>query len=128
MNMRLCDKFRLLAIGSLLAFMAAFALAASGTPSAAAAALSQASFESDLGEARLPRGAVPALPEHASCFERHHPCGPGGIAPAPAAAAILGPMPDARLVKAPALLPAPIRDVAPHAAASLVILFRNFRE
>lgn len=126
--MRLRDKFRLLAIGSLLAFMAAFTLSVSGMPSAGAAALSQASFESDLGEARLPHGAVPAAPEHASCFERHDPCGPGGIAPAPTASVALQAMPGAGLVKAPALLPAPMPDVAPHAAASLSILFRNFRE
>jgi len=54
--MRLRDEFRLLAIGSLLAFMAAFTLTVFGMPSAGAAALSQASFESELGEARLPRG------------------------------------------------------------------------
>lgn len=127
MNMRLLDKFRLLGGSLLLVLIAAFALAASGTPSAAAAVLSQASFESDLGEASQ-RGAVPAAPEHASCFERHYPCGPGSIAPAPAAAAALDAVPGAGLVKAPALLPAPMPDVAPHAAASLSILFRNFRE
>jgi hypothetical protein len=37
-------------------------------------------------------------------------------------------MTGAGLVKAPALLPTPMHDVAPHAAASLSILFRNFRE
>ena len=127
--MRLRDEFRLLAIGSLLAFMAAFTLTVFGMPSAGAAALSQASFESELGEARLPRGAVPAPPEHATtCFERHDPCGPGGIALAPAASVALHAVPGGGLVKAPALLPAPMPDVAPHAAASLSILFRNFRE
>jgi len=127
MNMRLRDKFRLLAIGLLLALVAAFAIAASGTPFAGAAVLSKASFESGLGEA-WQRGAAPAAPEHASCSERHHPCGPGGVAPAPAASAALDAMPNAGLVKASALLPAPMRDVAPYAAASLSILFRNFRE
>jgi hypothetical protein len=129
MNMRLRDKFRLLAVGLLLALLAAFAVAVPGTSSAGGAALSQDSFESDLGEARLVRGAVPRAPEHAStCFERHDPCGPGGIAPAPDASVALDTMPGAGFVKARALLPGPVREIAPHAAASLPILFRNFRE
>ncbi|OGA70392.1 MAG: hypothetical protein A3G81_34490 [Betaproteobacteria bacterium RIFCSPLOWO2_12_FULL_65_14] len=130
MNMRLRDKFRMFAGSLLLALVAVFALSTSGMPLSGAAAVTHASFGSDLGEARQPHGAVPAAPEHASaCFEPpHDPCGPGGVAPAPAASAALDAMPNAGLVKAPALLPAPMPDVAPHAAASLSILFRNFRE
>jgi hypothetical protein len=124
MNMWLRDKLLVLAIGSLLALIAAFAVAAPRTPSAETAA-----FESHRGGEACQRGAIPAAPEHApTCFEQHDPCGPGGIAPAPVASAAVHAMPSGGLVKAPALLSASMRDVAPHAAASLPILFRNFRE
>jgi hypothetical protein len=127
MSMDLREKLRIFAGGLLLAFMAAFAPAAA--PSAEPAAQAQASStsgHSDLSKASLPGGAVP---EHAVlCFEQHDPCSPGGIAPAPAATVALDAMPGTGLVKAPALLPVPMPDVAPHAAASLTILFRNFRE
>lgn len=127
-SMRLRDKFQVFAGGLLLAFIAAFALAAAAAPIAEPAAKAQASSTSeqpDLSRVSL-RGVIP---EHAStCFERHYLCGPGGIAPAPAASAGLDAMPGTGFVKAPALLPVPMPDVAPHAAASLSILFRNFRE
>lgn len=116
MHMRLRDKFQLLVIGLLLALTAAFAIAAFAMPPVETAALSPASFE------------LPSTPEHAPCLKPHHPCGQGGIAPAPAGSVALHAMPDAGLVKVPALLPPPLPDVAPHAAASLSILFRNFRE
>ncbi|HUF82521.1 MAG TPA: hypothetical protein VMN03_15395 [Burkholderiales bacterium] len=127
--MGLRDKFLMFAGGLFLAFMAAFALGAAATPTAEPAARAQASSTSeqpDLGEVSLPRGVIP---EHApTCFERHYLCGPGGLAPAPAASVAHSAMPGTGLVKAPALRPAPMPGVAPHAAASLSILFRNFRE
>ena len=129
MSMGLRHKFQIFAGGVLLALMAAFALAAAAAPAAKPAAQAQASFTSeqpDLSEISLPRGAVP---EHVpTCFEQHNPCSTGGTAPAPAASVAFDAMPDTRLVKAPVLLPAPMPDVSPHAAASLSILFRNFRE
>jgi hypothetical protein len=127
MSMGLRDKFRVFAGGLLLALMAAFALAAAAaTAELAGQARASTSEQPGLSEISLPRGAIP---EHApTCFERHNPCGAGGIASAPAASVALDAMPGTGLVKAPALLPAPMPDVAPHAAASLTILFRNFRE
>lgn len=119
--MRLRDKFRLFAIGLLLALTAALAVAAPATPSAGAAALSQAVFESELGEAAAP-GHAPA------CLEQHDPCKPGSVATALPASATPHAVPSRAFVKAPAFLPAPLPDVAPHAAASLFILFRNLRE
>lgn len=125
MSMGLRDKLRMFAGGLLLAFMAAFPLAAAAAPSAEPAAQAQASSRSGLSEVFLPHGTVP---EHAvSCSEQHNPCGPGGFA-GPAASVAGEAMPGAGLVKAPALLPVPMPDVAPHAAVSLTILFGNFRE
>jgi hypothetical protein len=129
MSMGVHDKLRMFAGGLLLAFMAAFALAAAAAPSTEPATQTPAASTSehpDFGKASLPHGEVP---EHAAtCFEQHHPCSPGGIAPAPAASVAADAMPGMGLVKAPALLPVPMPDVAPHAAVSLTILFRNFRE
>jgi hypothetical protein len=123
MSMGLRDKLRMFAGGLLLAFMTAFPLAAAAAPSAEPVAQAPASF--GLSEAFLPHGAVP---EHAaSCSEQHDPCGPGGIAPAPAALAVAG-APVTGFFKVPALLPVPMPDIAPHAAVSLTILFGNFRE
>jgi hypothetical protein len=127
MSMGLRDKFRMFAGGLLVAFMAAFALAAAAaTAGPAGQAQGSTSEQPGPSEVSLLRGVVP---EHApTCFERHNPCGTGGIASAPAATLAPYAMPGTGLLKAPALLPAPMPDVAPHAAASLTILFRNFRE
>lgn len=121
MSMRLRDKFRVLALGLLLAFTAAFAVAASATSFAeAGTTLSQAALQPDFGE---------SAPEHSTaCFERHDPCKPGSVAVAAPTPATVHAMPGGGFVKAPAFRAAPMRDVAPHAAASLSILFRNFRE
>lgn len=116
MSMQLRDKFRLLAIGLLLALTTALAVAAAAWAPPAETAFSQAPSD------------IPFAPEHAACLKPHHPCGPGGVAPAPAVPVALDAMPAGGLVKAPALLPAPMQDVAPHAAASFFILFRNLRE
>ena len=123
MSMGLRDKLRMFAGGLLLAFMTAFPLAATAAQSPEPAA--QAPASPGLSEVFLPHGTVP---EHAvSCFEQHSPCGPGGIAPAPAALAVAG-APVTGFFKVPALLPVPMPDIAPHAAVSLTILFGNFRE
>jgi len=99
--------------------MATFALAAAAAPAAASGQLY-------LGEVSLPSVAVPQpVP---ACFERHYPCERGAIATAPAEPMGLGAMPSAGFVKASAPLPARVRQAAPHRAASLSILFRNFRE
>lgn len=116
MSMRLRDKFRLLAVGLLLALTTALAVAAAVWAPPAEAAFSQAPSD------------IPFAPEHAACLKPHHPCGPGGVAPAPVLPVALDAATTAALVKAPPLLPAPIDGVAPHPAASLFILFRNLRE
>jgi hypothetical protein len=116
MSMGLRDRFQMFAAGLLVALMATFAFAAAAAP--AAGPVAQADTV-----------ATPAIPEHApTCFERHNPCGAAGAAPAPAPSVPPAAMRGTKLVKAPALLAAPLPDVAPHAAATLSILFRNFRE
>lgn len=116
MSMGLRHKFQLFAAGLLIALMASFAFAAAAAP--AAGPVAQADTV-----------ATPAIPEHApTCFERHNTCGAGGVASVPAPSVPLAAMRGTGLVKAPALLAAPLPDVAPHAAATLTILFRNFRE
>jgi hypothetical protein len=115
MSMGLRHKFRMLAAGLLVALMATFAFAAAA-PAAGLAAQADSV-------------AIPAMPEHApTCFERPRHCGAGGVASAPAPSVPLAAMRGTGLVKAPALATVPMPDVAPHAAASLSILFRNFRE
>jgi hypothetical protein len=114
--MGLRDKFQLFAAGLLVALMATFAFAAATAPAA-------------VPVAQADTVATPAIPEHApTCFGSHDPCGAAGVASAPALAVPLAAMRCTKLVKAPALLAAPLPDVAPHAAATLFILFRNFRE
>jgi hypothetical protein len=116
MSMGLRHKFQMFAAGLLVALMATFALAVAAAPAAGPAAQADSV-------------AIPAMPEHApTCFERPRHCGAGGVASAPASSVPLAAMRGTGLVKAPALATVPMPDVAPHAAASLSILFRNFRE
>lgn len=135
------DKFRLFAVlraaaGGLLPTLVltlVLAGAAISSPAAASARLSISSgmhAVATLGEASLSvRIAAPRAPElPAQCFDRHHSCGPGAIAEACPEAFSLGPTPRVSFVtpRAPGLVAVP--DIAPHLAASLSILFRNFRE
>ena len=120
MKMQLLDKLQRLAIGLLPAFMAALAFAAPATSSAGTAALPGAGFGSALGEATPEHGPV--------CFGRHDPCKSSGIATAPSGSATAHAIPSGTLVKTHALQSAPIRDVGPHTAVSLAILFRRFRK
>lgn len=116
MSMGLGDRARSLVGGLLFAFAVAFVLPATATASPERAAQAEASSRSV-----VPEGA-------ATCFERHDPCRAAGMASAPGASLVLDARSDTRLAKAPALRTAPLPDVAPHAAASLCVLFRNFRE
>ena len=116
MGMGLRHKFRMFAAGLLVALTATFAFAAAAAPAAGPAAQADSA-------------ATPAMPEHApTCFERPQHCGADGVAAAPAPSLPLAAMRGTGLVKAPALAAVPMPDVAPHGAASLSILFRNFRE
>ena len=116
MSMGLRHKFQMFAAGLLVALMATFAFAAAAAPAAVPAAQADSV-------------ATPAMPEHApTCFERPQHCGADGVAAAPAPSLPLAAMRGTGLVKAPVPVTVPIPDVAPHAAASVSILFRNFRE
>ena len=104
--MGLRHKFQMFAAGLLVALMATFVPAA-----------------------QADTAASPASPEHAPiCFERVQHCGAVAGAPAPAPSVPLAALRGTGFVKAPVLATMPLPDVAPHAAASLSILFRNFRE
>jgi hypothetical protein len=139
--MRLRDKFRLFAVlrvaiaGMFPALMLAFVLAGAAVspPAAASARLSVSTgmhAVATLGEASLSvRIAAPRAPElPAQCFDRHHSCGPGAIAAGCPEAFALGPTRRVSFVTPRAPGPVAVPDVAPHLAASLSILFRNFRE
>jgi hypothetical protein len=111
-----------------------FVLAAAAVSSpAAVAAISSASsgmFEQAFhGEASLPIHAVPHAPDGpAQCADYHHPCGPGAIATAHAEPFVLGLTRHVSVVTPRGPQQTPVPDVAPHPAASVSILFRNFRE
>lgn len=140
MSMRLRDTFRLFAVlraavGGLLPTLAlTFVLpgAAISSPAAGSAILSPSSGmyeQATLGEAWLSRSAVPRAPDRpAECFERDHPCGPGAIPLAHPEPFFLGLTRRVGFVTPCAPERVPVPDVAPHLAASLSILFRNFRK
>lgn len=122
------DKFRLLAALRAAARLLAMFVPAFGLVVAvnAVAAIAVAEVPSSFSTAEQ---FAPAAPEHSPCFERHqHSC---ATAAAPAGH-------GAPLVFAPARRAAPVpehsgaalalRLAAPPAAASIAILFRNFRE
>jgi hypothetical protein len=107
--------------------------AAAVSPPAAASAMPSATSgmheQAALSEASLPRIAAPRTPERpAQCFDRHRPCGPGAIPLVHAEPLVLGLTRRASIVTPRAPERVPVPDVAPHLAASLSILFRNFRK
>jgi hypothetical protein len=138
--MRLREKFRLfsvfrVAVGSLLPALALVFVfgGAAVSPAAAASAMLPADSGTHagatLGETpRSVRIAAPRAPDRpATCFDRHHPCGPGVIPAAHGEPFSAGPTRLASVAAPRGPEQVPVPDVAPHATASLSILFRNFR-
>jgi hypothetical protein len=100
-----------------------------------AAALALPSASSDmhgqatLGEASLPRGAVPLVPDHpVQCFEFRHPCSPDAISAAHVEPLVLSLAQRASFFTPRGREPVAAREAVPRLATSLSILFRNFRE
>jgi len=137
--MRLRDKFRPFAVlraavGALLPTLAlTFVVAgAISSPAAGSAILSLSSGTYQKvarGETWLRHSTISRAPDRpAECFERDHPCGPGAISAVTAEPLVLGLTRRASIVTPRAPERVPVPDVAPHLAASLSILFRNFRK
>jgi hypothetical protein len=113
-------------------FIFVLAAAAVSSPAAVAAipSASSGTYEQAIrGEAALLIHAVPGAPGGpAQCVDRHHRCGPGAIATTHAEPFFLGLTRHVSFVAPRGPQQAPVPDVAPHPAASVSILFRNFRE
>jgi len=137
--MGLQDKFRLFgalragADGLFAVLMFIFVLAGAAVSSPALAspipAASYGAYEqADLSETSVPRSAVQRASQPSECVERHDSCGLGAIATAHAEPFSLGLTRHVSFVTPRAPEQVPVPDVAPPLAASLSILFRNFRE
>lgn len=100
-----------------LGFMLAFVLAAAALSLPAGASPVPSVSSSTLEE-----------PASADCFEAHYRCAPGGIPAAHGEPSFAGAIPSARFPVPRAPLQIGDAGAAPHSAASLPILFRNFRK
>jgi hypothetical protein len=131
---RLFGALRAGAGGLLAMLMLTFVLAGAAISSPpTGSALPFSSFDmhgqAALGEAWLPRGAVPRVPDHpVQCLERDHPCSPGAIQAAHAELLVLSLAQRASFITPRGREPLAASEAAPHVATSFSILFRNIRE
>lgn len=139
MTMRLRNSFHLPvalpAAGNLFAALVlALALAAAiiSSPSKAStipAASSGAYEQAAMGEIEPRRTAEPRAPDRpAECFEVRHSCGPSALLPSHAGPLSLDLARHVSSVAPRAPERVSVPGMAPHLAASLSILFRNFRK
>lgn len=131
---RLFAALSLVTNGMLAALMLAFVLAGAVNSSPASAATIPAASsgtheQAAMGELERLRTADPRVPDRlAECFEIHHSCAPSALLPSHAGALSPDLAPHVGFVTPRAPERVAVPGVAPHPAASLSILFRNFRK